>query len=250
MVAWAPEVFVFQRDRKTVRDYDHLFSTLIYAEDFFSTFLGHKSCIRSSWTAESKMDSSKKEEGSNGCIIAVSQMRTVRLSEVKYHLHTILMTTQLGGWLQFVPRSVWTKACVYCIMGKGEGGKRGGAIKKENWEETESQRWGSHVSPPPAGLTNAPGPLKGPTVTVWFSSSLLLGTRTFSFVRRKQWLSKAYKNSWTSTEASPNILSLHLEKSEICFLPRQSSLPDILIYKWTENKHPAVGWTPDIGGRR
>lgn len=94
-------------------------------------------------------------------------------------------TTQLSGRLKYVLRSVSTKACTECIKDK----KKGVASEERiNWKVRESKKWGSHEPSSPAGLAHAPGPAQEPTVTVWFSSSLLLGTSKFSFVRRKQWL--------------------------------------------------------------
>lgn len=53
------------------------------------------------------------------------------------------LTTQLSGRLKFVSRSVCTKACVYCIMDKGGGGREEGESKRESRSERGSRQQGS-----------------------------------------------------------------------------------------------------------
>ena len=71
----------------------------------------------------------------NGCIIPIVQMRKLRLSGIKDHVHPILTDHTTSGRLKFVPKSVYSESCVYCIRDKGGGvggrGKRGGKNSKE-----------------------------------------------------------------------------------------------------------------------
>lgn len=73
--------------------------------------------------SEWKIDSFRRQRVRNEYHLYV-QMRKLRLSEIKYHVHTVVLTdhTTTGG-RTFVPKSVYSKAFIYCMRNKGGRGR-------------------------------------------------------------------------------------------------------------------------------
>ena len=64
--------------------------------------------------SEWKIDSFRRQRVRNECI--TSMCRKLRLSEIKYHVHTVELTDHTtSGRRKFVPKSVYSKAFIYCI---------------------------------------------------------------------------------------------------------------------------------------
>ena len=70
--------------------------------------------------SEWKIDSFRRQRVRNECI--TSMCRKLRLSEIKYHVHTVELTDHTtSGSRKFVPKSVYSKAFIYCMRNKGGG---------------------------------------------------------------------------------------------------------------------------------
>ena len=94
--------------------------------------------------SEWKIDSFRRQRVRNECII--SMCRKLRLSEIKYHVHTVELTDHTtSGRRKFVPKSVYSKAFIYCMRNKGgEGQIKEGKQQREGKLELRK----SYVSSP------------------------------------------------------------------------------------------------------
>lgn len=70
-------------------------------------------------------------------MITVSQMRKLRLSEIVYHVPTIV-TDHMSKC--HIDRSVYPKAYIYCIRKRAGRGKRRGRIKERKIRNGEQER--------------------------------------------------------------------------------------------------------------
>lgn len=174
-------------------------------------------------------------------------MRKLRLSEIKYHGHTIL-TDHTAKWQIKICTQVSLYQSLYWVH-KGLK-KRGGKWREDKLESEGKQEvrksWALLPSRP-CSRTRASARTNCHCVvfqliTPWHQQVLICEKKTMTL-----------KGSWRfldSNRGFPKHNFITFGEKWICFLQRQSLLPDILIYKWTENECPALGWTPDIRGRK